>query len=605
VAVAAADERRLLDEAAARGVAVALLPADPLATQEVRPPAAPQRSAESVDPLVAGLLPLITPGALSQRIGELSGVYPAPVGMGSVTFYSRYLWGGQISSVEQYLYDYYNARGMAPRFVTWSYGSYSGRNVVVDIRGSVHPERIWLIGGHFDSNSNVPYSSAPGADDNASGIASTMLIADLLRSYQFADTVRFVHFSAEEEGEWGSKSYAASLKALGAQVMGYVDLDMIGWDGNGDRVVELHSGTGAASISLANAFISANSRYGQGLSIELKTSTASRFSDHSSFWDRGYGSFLAIENFYDDAIPRDRNPYYHNTGDILSRVNLDYTARYARAALAMIAEQAGIYSGAPATATPTFTATPTWTSTASPTATGTPAPTSTPTATGTATPTATPTVPGAATATPTPTATTVAACTDRVANGGFELTGSWTMPTTVTTAGYTTAQAHSGARSARFGLAPAAQAAAMGAGPERNVLGELAPLAASYSSGYQRIYIPSTADTVTLSFWYKPGSLAADGDFQRVLLLDPNTYGLVATLMKVRENNAAWQQKSFDLRAYRGRYIVIYFEVYNDNISSPARAWMYLDDVKVLACSAGRGGGPLVDPMVWVPLVLR
>ncbi|MEZ4728360.1 MAG: M28 family peptidase [Caldilineaceae bacterium] len=117
--------------------------------------------------------------------------------------------------------------------------------------GAEHPERIWLIGGHFDSISDNPMSLAPGADDNGGGTAATMLIAKIFRDYEFADTVRFVHFSGEEQGHWGSIVYAREQKLKGAQIMGYIDLDMIGWDGDGDRVVELHTGTGPRAIPWA------------------------------------------------------------------------------------------------------------------------------------------------------------------------------------------------------------------------------------------------------------------------------------------------------------------------------------------------------------------
>ena len=67
-------------------------------------------------------------------------------------------------------------------------------------------------------------------------------------------------------------------------------------------------------------------------------------------------------------------------------------------------------------------------------------------------------------------------CVDVVINGGFEANAAWTFPITADTAGYTTAQAFSGARSARFGLLPGmAAAAAQGDGPARietNLLGE-------------------------------------------------------------------------------------------------------------------------------------
>ncbi len=223
----------------------------------------------------------------------------------------------------------------------------------------------------------------------------------------------------------------------------------------------------------------------------------------------------------------------------------------------------------PATATPSATPTPTATSTP-------PQPTST------STPTVTPTVMPTATPTATP-----LACSERVSNGGFEVTSAWTFPSTVNPAGYATADFHSGARAARFGLLPGAQVNQPGSGAlfDRNLLGELAPSGAAFSSGYQTISIPSTAAQAALAFWYKPGSADPTNDFQRVLLLNPSTYGLVATLWKGAENDQVWKQRIIDLTAYRGRSLVLYFEVYNNETTGAARTWMYLDDVSVQACS--------------------
>ena len=115
------------------------------------------------------------------------------------------------------------------------------------------------------------------------------------------------------------------MRGRGEQVIGYIDLDMMGYDGNGDRVVEIHTGSGPKSNAFGAEFLERNTRYGLGLNFEVKSTTASRFSDHSSFWDQDYASFLIIENFFDDAIARDRNPWYHNTGDLPLRVDYNYT----------------------------------------------------------------------------------------------------------------------------------------------------------------------------------------------------------------------------------------------------------------------------------------
>lgn len=230
--------------------------------------------------------------------------------------------------------------------------------------------------------------------------------------------------------------------------------------------------------------------------------------------------------------------------------------------------------------------------TATPTVTPTEAPTITPTATPTEMVTATPTATLTATPTVTPTATPVG-CSERVSNGGFEANNAWTFPTTANAAGYTSVDRYSGARAARFGLLPGAMSAGDLSGfwkpdrsaPDRNLLGELAPAGAAFSSGYQTISIPATAARATLTFWYKPGTADPANDFQRVLLLDPITYANIKTLLKVAENDQVWKQRTIDLTAYRGRSVVLYFEVYNNSTGSTGRTWMVLDDVSVRACT--------------------
>ncbi len=559
VALPGENEPALLEGLPAQGIGLALLSADAIPAEEVVATAPALAEVEAaVDPAVALLLPQVTAQAIADRIAELSGERPADIGGGTATLATRYTFAASIRNTERYLYQRYVDMGVPVAYANWSYGSYSGRNVVAEIRGTIHPERIWLVGGHFDDTSESPYSRAPGADDNASGTAATLIIAGILNQQRFADTIRFVHFSAEEQGHWGSLVYARSLSTAGAQVMGFIDLDMISWDGDGDRTVEIHRGTAANSASLGARFIGANQRYDQGLRLEIKDATASRFSDHSSFWNYGYPAFMTIENFFDDSIPRDRNPWYHRTGDLMSRVDLDYVTRTARTALATLAEAATMDPAPIATSTPTASATPTGTG---------------------------------STPSPTPTA---AACSESVANGGFEANTAWVFATTANPAGYSSAQAHTGARSARLGVVPTGYSVAVEpdaplpvapSGPERNLLGELAPLGASYSTAYQTITVPANVRTATLSFWYRPGTQATGGDYQRVLLLKPITYSLVGTVMKTLANTTAWQQTTFDLTPYRGQSIVLYFEVYNDDISAGARTWVYVDDVSVQACS--------------------
>jgi hypothetical protein len=248
-------------------------------------------------------------------------------------------------------------------------------------------------------------------------------------------------------------------------------------------------------------------------------------------------------------------------------------------------------SGAPAADTATPTPVP-------PEATGTPTSTPASTPVPTATPTATPQPP---------------VCGERVANGGFEQTTAWTFATTATTGRYATEKAHSGARSARLGIAPVAggagvagDAAAPAAG-ERNLLGELAVDAASYSTAYQTMSLPAGAQTLRLRYWYWTGTDATAGnaDFQRVLLLKPGTYGVLKTLSKSLSNGGEWRQGELDLSPYAGQSVVLYFEVYNDNTAASPRTWMYVDDVSMSTCAESYRALGGANFELYLPLILQ
>jgi Zn-dependent M28 family amino/carboxypeptidase len=532
LATDAAHELAVVETLPAQGVALSLLAPLPLAVEDAPAQAASvwPAAALAVDPDIAALLAQVTPAELQSLVNQISGQTPATVGGAAVTLNTRYTFASRLRSAEQFIYEYYQQLGLGVRYANWSYGQYSGRNVVAEVRGNTQPSQVLLVGGHLDNNSNIPYTNAPGADDNATGTAATLVLARLLAQYPPGLTVRFVHFTGEEQGQWGSKVYASALRQAGEQVVGFLNLDMIGWDGNGDRVVEIHTASGPKSNALADQYLERNDRYGVGLTFERKTTTASRFSDHSPFWDNNYASFLVIENFFDDAPRlRDRNPYYHNVGDLASRVDYEYVARIARVTLAAFAELAQYnFSGSAATPTPTATAT--------------------------------------ATATPTAAATPGGGeCTEMLVNGDFEVSSSWQFGSTPYPGRYTTTAALSGARAVQLGVPD-------GVANRR-----------AYSTVFQKVTIPANAETpVLLRYVERTHGAADNADYRETLLLN-SSYGYVARLARSFAAGAgAWQEQVFDLTAYRGRTLVIYFNVYNNGAGT--QMWSYLDRIELGSC---------------------
>ncbi|MEH0936120.1 M20/M25/M40 family metallo-hydrolase [Micromonospora psammae] len=104
-------------------------------------------------------------------------------------------------------------------------------NVVATLRGDVAPNRVYVVTGHYDSRATDvldAVSDAPGADDDASGVALVMELARVLATRRSEATVVLAAVAGEEQGLYGSTYLARQLKAAGVDVQGMFSDDIIG-----------------------------------------------------------------------------------------------------------------------------------------------------------------------------------------------------------------------------------------------------------------------------------------------------------------------------------------------------------------------------------------
>ena len=192
------------------------------------------------------------------------------------------------------------------------------------------------------------------------------------------------------------------------------------------------------------------------------------------------------------------------------------------------------------------------------------------------------------------------ACQELIINGGAEVNAGWVFPDTPATAGYSTAQAHSGSRSIRVGI-----------------IGGVNQYA--YSSALQHITIPATSETATLNLWLylvstgaegsadpSPAALQAaarneppdvpfGGDAQYILIMDEQS-NVLETLLWTRQDAGGWQQYIFDLSHYIGETVVVLVGALNDGFGGVTG--LYLDDASLLACTT-------LPSNAYLPLVVR
>jgi hypothetical protein len=119
-------------------------------------------------------------------------------------------------------------------------------NVVATLPGrSTDPGgRVYVISGHYDSRVTNPLdatSPAPGADDDASGVAAVIELAHILSHHQFGPTIVFLAVDAEEENLNGSAHWARQARERGLNISAMLNNDIIGSSHAADGRVDRHT----------------------------------------------------------------------------------------------------------------------------------------------------------------------------------------------------------------------------------------------------------------------------------------------------------------------------------------------------------------------------
>ncbi len=211
-------------------------------------------------------------------------------------------------------------------------------SIVMTITGSERPDEIVIVGGHADSIAGMfggSGSRAPGADDNASGIATITETIRILMDANFKPkrTVQFMGYAAEEVGLLGSKEIAASYKQRSAKVIGVMQLDMTLFKGTVDKdIVMMSDFTNAAQNEFLGRLIDeyvkvpwGYSRCGYGCS------------DHASWTANGYPASMPFESNMEDI-----NGNIHTGRDTLETAggNAQHSVKFAKLATSFVAELA-------------------------------------------------------------------------------------------------------------------------------------------------------------------------------------------------------------------------------------------------------------------------
>jgi len=239
-----------------------------------------------------------------------------------------------LNDAADYVEGKFKEFGYTPTRQTFKCRGIDCHNIACEIKGTERPDEIFIVGAHYDSAPGTP-----GANDNGSGTAAMLVIAEKLKDFKPKRTLRFVAFTNEEppyfqnRGEMGSWVYAEMCRKEDQNIVGVISLETMGYFTNAAKsqkypfplnlrypstgnFIGFVSNTASAQFQrkILKAFKANSTVPSESASLPQSVQGVG-WSDHWSFWQEGYVGIMIT-----DTAPF-RYPHYHETTDTPDKIN--------------------------------------------------------------------------------------------------------------------------------------------------------------------------------------------------------------------------------------------------------------------------------------------
>lgn len=234
-------------------------------------------------------------------------------------FETRYIETEGNENATRWINQKFSSFGLKSRLQNFTYEGEELSNVIATQRG-MNPDKkssTIVVGAHFDSITGSSYynksAPAPGADDDASGVAATLETARILSKYNYSRTIKYCAWNAEEVGLVGSNYYVNSIvDKEEIEIDAMFQYDMIGNLQSGKKNIKVHADQ--ESKAQLDYMLNVNQTYMTDLNINPIYDSSMTASDHSSFWSHNYNATMTIEE--------NMNGYIHTNQDTIDRISM-------------------------------------------------------------------------------------------------------------------------------------------------------------------------------------------------------------------------------------------------------------------------------------------
>ncbi|MCB0493403.1 MAG: M28 family metallopeptidase [Cyclobacteriaceae bacterium] len=325
-----------------------------------------QISADSIKSYVEHMVSFETRHSLSDTVSETKGIGAARRWVASKFLQFRQQSNANMTvELDPYVIDGGTSR--VPYSVTM-------KNVVATLKGTdPNDDRVILISGHLDSRNSDPLDSinaAPGANDDASGVAVVIELARLLSQHQFPCTLIFMAVQGEEQGLLGARHMAVKMREENINLIAMLNNDIVGnsiaseTNDKNEKTIRIFSEmipaieseqdtknrsamkseNDSPSRQLARYIKETGEAYDFGFSatVNMRPDRFLRGGDHTPFLQNGYTAvrFTVFNENYTQQHQNVRDEEGIEYGDKIKFMDFDYAANVARMNLATMASLA-------------------------------------------------------------------------------------------------------------------------------------------------------------------------------------------------------------------------------------------------------------------------
>jgi hypothetical protein len=246
-----------------------------------------------------------------------------------VNFGPRFTGSKNCRKAAKYLYDEFDKLGLDVKIDSWRYIQYQCQNVVATLKGhDPSSDKVILLSAHYDTIGN-----SPGANDDGTGVAAILAIANICSKYSFNHTIRFVAVSGEEVGTFGSFADAKKAYNKNENIVAILNIDTIGNTSSSNNGKTIYMFTNDRARWIPSFSDQIAKKYEEFIDLTVQPAPNFRI-DHQPYIDYGYDGATYVQPNVDQY------KWIHTPEDTINKINYTYFIKVTKLILATTVELA-------------------------------------------------------------------------------------------------------------------------------------------------------------------------------------------------------------------------------------------------------------------------